>query len=128
MGRRLAWVGLAAVAVAGIAWMIAAPGDVSYFFGPFATVPLAIVSIPFLDDLYDRATRRQLVGLWFAALGLAVAGAAWALVAPGERSFVVGSLMAMPVVVATVLLGRDDESEGSTDSGLGGAVYGPPPF
>jgi hypothetical protein len=36
--------------------------------------------------------------------------------------------MAMPVVIATLLLGRDDESEASTESGLGGAVYGPPPF
>jgi hypothetical protein len=84
-----------------------------------------IVAIPFLDDMYERATRRQLVVLWLATLVLAVAGATWAVVDPGERSFVAGSLMAFPVLLATALLGRGD---GPSDPFAGGEAYGPPPF
>ena len=34
--RPLAWAALALVAGAGLAWMVLAPGDVSYLLGPFA--------------------------------------------------------------------------------------------
>jgi hypothetical protein len=39
MGRRLAWVGLVAFAVAGIAWAVAAPGERSFVAGGEAYGP-----------------------------------------------------------------------------------------
>jgi hypothetical protein len=65
--------------------------------------------------------------VWAAAAALAVAGAAWNVIAPSARSYVVGGLMALPVLVVTPLLdrGAQDGNGGPMDLGSGGP-FGPP--
>jgi hypothetical protein len=130
MDRRLrpfAWAGLGLVAGAGLAWMVLAPGDLSYLVGPFTLiVPAGWVALAKGPELEEWYARRR-VPVWFATLAVTIAGAAWALVDPGDRSFVVGSVMTLPVLVATALLGRDSGPDTRPDADLGTGIYGPPP-
>jgi hypothetical protein len=59
---------------------------------------------------------------------LAIAGAAWALLDPGDSSFVVGSVMTLPVLFATALLDCDGGPDTRSDADLGTGSYGPPPL
>jgi hypothetical protein len=131
MDRRLrpfAWAGLGLVAGAGLAWMVLAPGDLSYLVGPFTLiVPAVFVGLAKGPQLEAWYARRR-VSVWFATLALAIAGATWGLLDPGDRSFVVGSVMTLPALFATALLDRDSGPDTRSDADLGTGIYGPPPL
>jgi hypothetical protein len=106
--------------------MVLAPGDLSYLVGPFTLiVPAVFVGLAKGPELEEWYARRR-APVWFATLALAIAGAAWALLDPGDSSFVVGSVMTLPVLFATALLDCDGGPDTRSDADLGTGSYGPP--
>jgi hypothetical protein len=108
--------------------MVLAPGDLSYLVGPFTLiVPAVFVGLAKGPELEEWYARRR-APVWFATLALAIGGAAWALLGPGDRSFVVGSVMTLPLLFATALPDRDSGPATRSDADLGTGIYGPPPL
>jgi hypothetical protein len=125
--RRIAWPVSLLLAAGGIALAALEPGDVAYWVSEIAVLPLIAVTVIVFEDPWRNAHRGTRALVWAMAVVLALAGAVGSIVFPGARSFIIGGLMTVPLIVLLGTLGaRDDDSDDARAPELGGGILGPP--
>lgn len=121
----LAWVALTLLAGAGVAFALLRPGNLAYWVSSCSVVPLVFVAVIEFEDRWRVAGRAVKAAVWTVATGLALAGGLWATLAPGDRSWLVGLLMTVPLMVLILPILERGGEDGP--AGLdGGGPMGPP--
>jgi hypothetical protein len=126
--RRIAWPVFSIIAAGGIALALLEPGDVAYWTSTIAVIPLIYVAIIEFEEPWRAASRRARAAVWTAAAALAAAGLTSNVVLPGARSFIIGGLMVVPLIVLLapiITRGANADDTPLDDLGAGG-IFGPP--
>jgi hypothetical protein len=95
-------------AAAGVALAALLPGTASFWLAPLLVAPFFIIAATrHLSPWDDVPPRRRHVAAVLSA-ALAVAGALWVLVAPDDRSYLLGGLMTLPLLAVLYARSEND--------------------
>ena len=114
------------LALAGVALAALWPGTAAFWIAPLLVLSFAVTGALIFLTPWDEIplTRRRIAAVL--ATALAVGGGVWVLVAPDDRSYLLGGLMTLPLMA--VLLARSDGTRGKDMPAAGDPASDLPPF
>lgn len=100
------------------------PGDFSYWMSGLLVMPAGVLGAHDVEQRWPLMCRIRRVVVVGVSLALVATAGAWVLLDPGQRSYIIGSILCFPfsaLIIPFIL--RDDDTDPAVTEG----PWGPPP-